>query len=52
MAERSAKFAKVKGYFDRGLWNREMVLNAAGRWITQAEALEIVGDQEVSQDGA
>lgn len=42
MDNRSAKFDKVKGYFDRGLWTEAMVRNAAGRWITEAEAEEII----------
>lgn len=39
----SAKFEKVKDYFDRGLWNEAMVRNAIERWITHAEAEEILG---------
>ncbi len=43
---KSAKFDKVKGYFDRGLWTEEMVRNAVDRWITEAEAEEIIGGKE------
>ena len=44
----SPKFEKVKGYFQAGLWTRQMVLNAVGRWITEEEAREIVGDEQES----
>ena len=40
--ERSKKFNTVKGYFDKGLWTEAMVRNAVGRWITEAEAEEII----------
>lgn len=46
--EKSKKFEKVKSYFQSGLWTRQMVLNAVGRWITQEEAREIVGDEELT----
>lgn len=39
---RSQKFEKVKNYFEKGLWTEAMVRNAAGRWITKAEAEEII----------
>lgn len=42
MNEHSAKFEKVKGYYDRCLWNRQMVMNAVGKWITAEEAEEIL----------
>lgn len=42
MAERSRKFQAVKDYYEQGLWSEDMVKNAAGRWITQAEAEEIL----------
>lgn len=41
-AEHSARFEKVKGYYDRCLWNRQMVMNAVGKWITAEEAEEIL----------
>lgn len=40
--EESARFEKVKGYYDRRLWNRQMVMNAVGKWITAEEAEEIL----------
>lgn len=48
MGEHSAKFDKVKGYFEDDLWNEAMVRNAAKNppgnpWITEAEAEEILG---------
>lgn len=41
----SKKFDKVKGYYDNGFWNKEMVANAVVKgWITAAEYEEIVGE--------
>ena len=41
----SAKFAKVKAYFDRGLWTLGMARNAVYKaWITAAEFEEITGE--------
>lgn len=42
--EHSARFAKVKHYYDNGLWTAQMVRNAVGRWITAGEAEEILGE--------
>ena len=47
--EHSAKFEKVKGYYETGLWTAEMVRNAAHNpkdhpWITEEEAEEIIGE--------
>lgn len=39
----SPKFEKVKGYYERSLWNETMVRNAVGKWITAEEADEILG---------
>lgn len=42
--EHSPKYEKVKGYFDRNLWNEEMVRNAVVKgWITEEEFFEICG---------
>ena len=42
--EHSAKFEKVKNYYDKGLWTKAMVKNAVVKgWITAAEFEEIVG---------
>ena len=40
--EHSEKFAVVKGYYDRGLWDKSRVRNAVGKWITAEEYDEIV----------
>lgn len=41
----SAKYDKVKNYYDNGLWNTEMVHNAVVKgWITDAEFKEITGE--------
>ena len=43
--EHSPKFEKVKNYYDKGLWNEEMVRNAVVKgWITEEEYSEIVGE--------
>lgn len=43
---KSAKFDKVKGYYDSGLWNKTMVKNAVAKgWITKAEYAEITGEE-------
>lgn len=44
MSEHSAKFGKVKKYYECGLWTASMVRNAVGRWITEDEAREILGE--------
>lgn len=43
----SKKFEKVKMYYDRGLWNKEMVYQAVGRWITAEEYELITGEPYV-----
>lgn len=41
----SAKYEKVKKYYDKGLWNLEMVRNAVvKKWITAEEFKEITGE--------
>lgn len=41
----SPKYNKVKTYYDKGLWNKEMVRNAVVKqWITESEYEEIVGE--------
>ena len=43
--EHSKNFAKVKRYYDSGLWNKARVYNAVGKgWITEAEYEEIVSE--------
>lgn len=40
----SPKYEKVKGYYDKGKWTKEMVHNAVVKgWITEEEYYEIVG---------
>lgn len=42
----SAKFEKVKTYYDAGLWNKTRVRNAVvKRWITAEEYCLITGDE-------
>ena len=42
--EHSPKFKTVKDHYDGRRWSRQMVLNAVGKWITAAEAAEILGE--------
>ena len=39
---KSKKFDTVSNYYKNGLWTKEMVQNAVGRWITADEAKEIL----------
>lgn len=40
----SAKYSKVKGYYDKGLWSMRMVADAVKKgWITAEEYEEITG---------
>lgn len=44
----SNKFEKVKGYYDKGLWNIERVRNAVVHgWITPEEYFMITGENYV-----
>ena len=40
----SPNFEKVKNYYIQGLWNETRVRKAVGRWITQEECDEILGE--------
>lgn len=40
----SANFNKVKGYYDRGLWSKDRVHKAVGKWITEEEYELITGE--------
>lgn len=40
----SKNYNKVKSYYVRGAWNRKMVRNAVGKWITPVEYKEITGE--------
>ncbi len=41
----SKKYAKVKAYFDNGLWSARQVRNAVIKgWITSAEYEQIIGE--------
>lgn len=39
----SKNYEKVKSYYARGVWTKEMVRNAVGRWITEEEYETITG---------
>ena len=47
--EHSPNFYKVKDYYGRGLWSKERVYNAVGKWITPEEYTEITGDPYISE---
>lgn len=43
---KSAKYDKVKGYYDSGLWDKNRLRNAVIKsWITADEYQEITGDE-------
>ena len=44
MNEHSARYDRVKAWYDTGRWTAEMVHNAVGKWITEDEYTEIVGE--------
>lgn len=42
----SERANKVKGYYDKGLWNKERVKNAVMKgWISETEYTEITGEE-------
>lgn len=45
MNEKSKNFEKVKRFYETGVWNKQMVHDAVGRWITAEEYSEITGDE-------
>lgn len=46
--EHSVNYAKVKSYYDRGLWNLARVKKAVEKgWITEEEYKEITGNDYV-----
>lgn len=38
------KYEMVKDYYDRGLWSKQRVYNAVGKWITAKQYEEITGE--------
>jgi len=40
----SKNYDKVKNYYDTGRWNKQMVYNVVGKWITPEEYEEITGE--------
>ena len=40
----SKNFAKVKHYYDTGMWSKQKVYNVVGKWITPEEYFEITGE--------
>lgn len=39
----SKNYEKVRGYYDRKLWDIDRVYTAVGKWITEAEYKAITG---------
>lgn len=52
MNEHSKNFEKVKNYYDNGLWSKERVRAAVGKWITEEEAGEIFGVELCVTEGS
>lgn len=46
----SKNYNKVKKYYDKRLWNKKMVYNAVGRWITAEEYKLITGEDYVPEE--
>lgn len=45
----SADFAKLKGYYEEGLWTKKQIGDAVAKgWITAEEYREITGEDYVS----
>lgn len=42
--EHCQRFDLIKGYYDSGLWTKQRVRKAVGKWITEAEYEEITGE--------
>ena len=42
--EHSKNFEKVERYFARGMWSKDRVHDAVGKWITADEYEEITGE--------
>lgn len=38
------KYELVKNYYDNGLWSKQRVYNAVGKWITSEQYEEITGE--------
>ena len=48
----SNKFNKVKTYYDKGLWDKNRVVNAVIKgWITEEEYADIVGEEAPERSG-
>lgn len=46
-----SRFEKVKSYYERKIWTKEMVRNAVGRWITPEEYQTITGESYKTESG-
>lgn len=50
MNEYTFKYTIVNNYYKNGLWNKIMVQNAIGKWITEEEYKEIIGEDDMNGD--
>lgn len=42
------KYERLKRYYEKGLWNKEMIRNAViKKWLTEEEYKEITGEDYV-----
>lgn len=48
----SKNYEKVKNYYDKGLWNKNRVHNAVGKWITLKEYEQITGKVYTEEEDA
>lgn len=46
----SKNYEKVKNYYNKGLWSKERVYNAVGKWITADEYEEITGEAYAKEE--
>lgn len=46
----SKKYNDVKTYYEQGLWTDSMVKDSVDRWLTEAEAREILNDPDTPWD--
>ena len=41
----SVNYEKVKSYYEKGLWDKDRIYKAVGRWITSEEYRDITGEE-------
>ena len=48
--QKSLKYNDIQNYYSHKLWTTKMVKDAVGRWLTEAEAREILNDPDSPWD--